>query len=31
MNDFPVEVIPDEVGLIIADPYDGTIVRDAPN
>jgi hypothetical protein len=30
MEDFPVEVIPDEVGLIMADRYGGAIVRDAP-
>ncbi len=30
MEDFPVDVIPENVGLIIADRYGGAIVRDAP-
>lgn len=29
--DFPSEIIPDDCGLIIADTYDGAIVRDAPD
>lgn len=29
--DFPAEIIPDDCGLIIADTYDGAIVRDAPD
>ncbi|WP_097929855.1 MmcB family DNA repair protein [Monaibacterium marinum] len=29
-NDFPVEVLPDETGLILADRFDAAIVRDAP-
>ncbi|GJL86860.1 MAG: hypothetical protein DHS20C03_05690 [Minwuia thermotolerans] len=29
--DFPSEIIPDDCGLIIADTYDGAIVREAPD
>ncbi|WP_281018729.1 MULTISPECIES: MmcB family DNA repair protein [unclassified Minwuia] len=29
--DFPAEIIPDDCGLIIADTYDGAIVREAPD
>lgn len=29
--DFPVEIIPDDCGLIIADAFDGAFVRDAPD
>jgi hypothetical protein len=29
-TDFPTDILPDETGLIIADGYDGEIVRDAP-
>jgi hypothetical protein len=29
--DFPVEIIPDDCGLIIADIYDGAIAREAPD
>jgi hypothetical protein len=29
-RDFPTEIIPEEVGLIIADGYGGTIVRESP-
>ena len=29
--DFPVELLPDESGLIVADPYDAEIVRMAPD
>jgi len=29
--DFPAEIIPDDCGLIIADSYDGAIVREAPD
>lgn len=28
--DFPVELLPDDTGLIVADPYDAEIVRMAP-
>lgn len=28
--DFPAELIPEECGLIVADPYGGEIVRDSP-
>lgn len=29
-QDFPLELIPDEAGLIVADAYGGAIVREAP-
>lgn len=29
--DFPVEIIPDDCGLIIADAFDGAFVREAPD
>lgn len=29
-RDFPREILPDETGVILADRYDGLIVRDAP-
>jgi hypothetical protein len=29
-SDFPVEILPDETGLILADPYDAEIVRYGP-
>lgn len=29
-NDFPMEVLPDETGLILADRFDAAIVREAP-
>jgi hypothetical protein len=29
-TDFPTPLIPDECGLIVADPYGGAIVREAP-
>ena len=30
MKDFPIEVLPSEVGLIIADRFGGAIIREAP-
>ena len=28
--EFPADILPDDVGLIVADAYDGALVRDAP-